>query len=101
MPALPSSRQIGVPARLAALSTCWGPRLGLVEKLKIPCPAGFRPVRNDDQAVGVTAGIVDRRRPKTPLSRQASERGQPAVRDQLPDEVVIGPVEPEAEEPHA
>lgn len=63
MPAAPSRRQSGVPARLAALSTRCGLRFGFVEKLKIPCPAGLRPVRNDDHAVGVTAGIVERSGP--------------------------------------
>ena len=67
----PSRRQSGIPARLAALSTRCGLRFGLVEKLKIPWPAGLRPVRNDDHAVGVTAGIVERSGPKAP--RPASD----------------------------
>jgi hypothetical protein len=59
MPAAPRCRQKGVPARLAALSTRWTPRFGFAAKLKMPWPAGLRPVRKEDHAVGVTAGIVD------------------------------------------
>src|SRR5262245_43470879 len=70
--AAPRTRQNGLPPRLAALSTRCGLRFGLVEKLKIPCPAGFRPVRKDDQAVGVTAGMVERSGPNTP-SRASRE----------------------------
>ena len=62
-PAAPSARQKGAPPRVAALSMRCVPRFGFVEKLKMPCPAGLRPVRNDDQAVGVTAGIVERSGP--------------------------------------
>ena len=62
-PPAPRSRHSGAPDRLAALSTRERPRLGLDEKLKMPCPAGLRPVRNDDHAVGVTAGMVDRSGP--------------------------------------
>jgi hypothetical protein len=57
------SRHSGAPVLLAALSTRERPRFGLEEKLKIPWPAGLRPVRNDDHAVGVTAGIVERSGP--------------------------------------
>ena len=63
MPAAPSVRHSGAPERLAALSTRWVARLALDEKLKMPCRPGFRPVRKDDQAVGVTAGRVERSGP--------------------------------------
>jgi hypothetical protein len=65
-PATPSARQNGVPERLTAFSTRDCERFGLLVKFKIPCPPGLRPVRNDDQAVGVIAGIVDRSGPKAP-----------------------------------
>ena len=60
MPAAPRARQKGAPPRVAALSILCVPRFGFLEKLKMPCPAGLSPVRNDDQAVGVTAGTVER-----------------------------------------
>ncbi len=63
IPAAPSVRHSGTPERLRALSTRDGARLAFVEKLKMPCRAGFRPVTNDDQAVGVAAGRVERRGP--------------------------------------
>ena len=66
IPAAPSSRQSGVPARLAALSSFCVPRFGLVVKLKMPWPPGFSPVRKLDQAVGVNAGIVERSGPNAP-----------------------------------
>ena len=56
IPAAPSVRQSGVPERLRALSTRDGARLAFVEKLKMPCRAGLRPVRKVDHAVGVAAG---------------------------------------------
>ena len=62
-PPAPSNRQSGAPVRPAALSTRERPRFGFDEKLKMPWPAGLSPVRNDDQAVGVTAGIVERSGP--------------------------------------
>ena len=65
-PAAPSGRQNGVPERLRAFSTRDWARFGLLVKLKMPCPPGLRPVRNDDQAVGVIAGIVERSGPKAP-----------------------------------
>src|SRR6478672_3356497 len=65
-PPAPRSRHSGAPDRLAALSTRDRPRFGLDEKLKMPWPAGLRPVRNDDHAVGVTAGIVERSDPYAP-----------------------------------
>ena len=72
IPAEPRRRQIGVPVRLAALSSFCPPRFGLVWKSKIPWPAGFSPVRNVDQAVGVKAGIVERSAPNVP-SRASRE----------------------------
>ena len=72
IPAEPSSRQIGVPARLAALSSFCVPRFGLVVKLKMPWPPGLSPVRNVDHAVGVKAGIVERSGPNVP-SRASRE----------------------------
>ena len=72
IPAAPSMRQIGVPARLAALSSFCVPRFGLVVKLKMPWPPGFSPVRKVDQAVGVKAGIVERSGPNAP-SRASRE----------------------------
>ena len=72
IPAGPSRRQSGVPARLAALSSFCVPRFGLVVKLKIPCPPGFSPVRKVDQAVGVKAGSVERSGPNAP-SRASRE----------------------------
>ena len=72
IPAEPSSRQIGVPARLAALSSFCVPRFGLVVKLKMPWPPGLSPVRNVDHAVGVKAGVVERSGPNVP-SRASRE----------------------------
>src|SRR4051812_20666493 len=66
MPAAASRRQMGVPARLAALSSFCVPRFGFVVKLKIPWLPGLRPVMNDDHAVGVKAGIVERSGPNAP-----------------------------------
>ena len=63
IPAAPSVRQSGVPARLRPLSTRDWARLALVEKLKMPWRAGLSPVTNVDHAVGVAAGSVERRRP--------------------------------------
>ena len=71
-PAAPSSRQIGVPPRLAALSSFAVPRFGFVVKLKTPWPPGLSPVMNDDHAVGVNAGIVERSAPNVP-SRASRE----------------------------
>ncbi len=62
-PAAPSVRHSGTPERLRALSRRDGARFAFVEKLKMPWRAGFRPVRNDDQAVGVAAGTVERSGP--------------------------------------
>ncbi len=63
LPAASSMRHSGVPPRAAALSTRKPPRSGLVEKLKMPCRPGSRPVRNVDQATGVIDGSVERRLP--------------------------------------
>ena len=88
------------PTRLAALSTRWRARFGFVEKLKIPCPPGLRPVRNDDQAVGVIAGIVERSGPKAPSSSRRPSVGSLPCGQQLADELVVGAVEAEAEGLH-
>ena len=66
IPPAPSSRHSGTPAREAALSNRFWTRLGFVENPKIPCPAGFIPVRKEDHAVGVNAGNVERSRPNVP-----------------------------------
>jgi hypothetical protein len=44
-------------------------------KAKIPWPAGLSPVRNDDHAVGVKAGIVDRSGPNVPLLESRASVG--------------------------
>src|SRR5690348_17644815 len=76
MPACPSIRHSGAPDRLAALSTRESERFGFEEKLKMPWPAGLRPVRNDDQAVGVTAGMVERSGPYAPSRRSRASVGR-------------------------
>ena len=66
IPPAPSRRHRGAPAREAALSNRFCTRFGFVENPKIPCPAGFIPVRKDDHAVGVNAGNVERSGPNAP-----------------------------------
>ena len=43
---------------------------------RFPCPAGFIPVRNDDHAVGVNAGNVDRSAPNAPEPASAASVGR-------------------------
>ena len=65
----------------------------------MPCPAGFRPVRNDDHAVGVTAGMVERSGPYAPSrARRASVGRRPSASSTV-DQVVVGAVEAEARAP--
>ena len=97
IPAAPRYRQSGAPARLAALSSRPPPRFGFDVNAKMPWPAGLSPVRKDDHAVGVKAGIVDLKRPNVP-SREPGERRKPSLREKLADEVVVGPVEAETED---
>ena len=41
----------------------------------MPCRPGFSPVRKDDQAVGVTAGTVERSGPKHPRPASSATVG--------------------------
>ena len=71
----PSNRHKGAPTRDAALASPFCARLGFVENPKIPCPAGFIPVRKDDHAVGVNAGSVERSGPNAPEPASAASVG--------------------------
>ena len=56
------------------------PRFGFEVNAKMPWPAGLSPVRNDDHAVGVKAGIVERSGPNVPSLREPRERRKPTLR---------------------